>query len=270
MTHLSSWHGIHEVPEDRMITVTVGPLELSIARRPGEWRLGWYRNGHKDGDSGSDLPSASVVRDPGPIVDPESAFTVERFLTHSDQEMIRLRPLLADRPMVARPELPLMVPAGEEVDVFVSTPVWVRGELPDPDRILFEIPTTRPSDTWFGPDTRRGVVAYASQTAARLKIDSLPPMPHRAITPLRIRNQASSLLSLERVSVPAHNLRLYADKDGGLWTASLAVIRDGLSSPQVEISNEPPNEATEAVLVAEPREVTGRSVLSRAFHVLVG
>ncbi len=268
MTHLSSWHGIHEVPEDRMITVTVGPLELSIAHRPGEWRLGWYRNGIRDGDSGHVLSSA--VGGPGPIADPESDFKIERFLTHSDQGMIRLRPLLADRPVVARPELPLMVPAGEEVEVFVSTPVWVRGELPDPDRTLFEMPTNRPSDTWFGPDTRRGVEAYASQTAARLKIDSLPPMPHRAITPLKIRNQASSLLSLERVSVPANTLRLYADAAGGLWTASLAVVRDGLSPPQVEIGSGPPKEAAEAVVVAEPREIAGRSVLSRAFHVLVG
>lgn len=270
MTTFSPWHGIHDIPENRMITVTLGPLVLSIAHRPGEWRVGWYRDGRKELIGRSPKPLLTTVSKLGPIVDPGQAFEIKRFLTRSNPTSIRLCPLLADRPVVARPDLPLMVPAAEEVEVYVSTPVWVRGELPDPDRVLFEMPTTRPSDTWFGPDTRRGVIAYASQTAARLSIDNLPPMPHRAITLVKIRNQASSLLSLERLSVPTHNLRLFADAKGGLWTAPLVVVRDGVGLPQVELGNDPPKSAVDAKLVAEPREVSGRSVLSRAFHVLVG
>ena len=266
------WHGTHTVPEERMITVSIGPLELSIAHRPGEWRLGWHRAtsaGDDPGDEPADVPLA--VSAPKPIADPDAELTVQRFLTQSSGDAIRLRPLLADRPVVARPELPIAVPAGDQATIFVSTPVWVRVELPEPDRTLIELPVTRPSDTWFGANTRRGTVAYASRTTARLQIHNLPRPPHRAITQVTVHNETARVLALERVSVPAPNLSLFADPAGGLWTGPLVATRDSESQPaRVELGDQPPKEAEGATLAAEPREATERNVFSRALHVLVG
>ncbi len=263
MTESLAWHGTHEVPENRMITVSVGPLVLMIAHRPGEWRLAWQRS--------DDVEPATPVSPPTLIVELEETFTIQRFLTRKTGDRIRLSPMLADRPVVARPETPLIVPGGDEATIFVSTPVWVRAELPEPDRMLFEMPAIRPSDTWFGPDTRRGVVAYASQTAARLSVDNLPPMSHRVITEVTVRNQVSSTLCLERVSVPTPNLTLFADEKGLLWTVPLLAVRDSESeSARVELSNLPPAQAAGARKVAEPREPIERNVLTRALHVLVG
>ncbi len=270
------WHGTHSVPEERMITVAVGPLELSIAHRPGEWRIGWHRGGlpgddPADGDPAGGAEPAAAVSEPAPIADPDAELTVQRFLTQQAGDAIRLRPLLADRPVVARPELPIAVPAGDQATIFVSTPVWVRAELPEPDRQLLEIPVTRPSDTWFGATTRRGTVAYASHTAARLQIDNLPRPSHRAITRVTVRNQTAGVLALERLSVPAPNLTLFADAGGGLWTTPLTATRDSETQPaRVELGDEAPVEAAGATQIAEPREATERNVFSRALHVLVG
>ena len=263
MTEPLAWHGTHKVPENRMVTVFVGPLVLVIAHHPGEWQLAWRRS--------RDIEPRTPVSRPTPISKLDPAFTVQRFLARQPGDSIRLSPMLADRPVVARPELPLAVCAGDEAKIFVSTPVWVRAELPEPNRILLEMPTIRPSDTWFGPDTRRGVVAYASQTAARLSIDNLPPMSHRVITEVTIRNQVGAVLLLERVSVPAPNLTLFADAGGGLWSAPLLAVRDSESArARVELSALPPVEASGARQVAEPREAIERNVLTRALHVLIG
>lgn len=260
------WYGIHEVPEDQMITATVGPLVLSISHRPGEWRIGWHRS------PGLGVTSADVsVTAPTPIADPEAAFSLQRFLAREASNRIQLRPLLADRPVVARPEIPLMVPAGEEAGIFVSTPVWVSIELPEPKRTLLELPVIRPSDTWFGPDTQRGIIAYASHTAARLEVGNLPPQPHRAITPIRVRNRVEKVLALERLCVPAPNLPLYASRGGGLWTAQLLVVNDSPSAQErVEMGIDPPAEAVGGDLITPPRESSDRNVFSRAFRVLVG
>ncbi len=257
------WHGVHEVPEDRMLRVAIGPLILVISHYPGEWRIAWRRDG--------ELQPRTSVGIPQTISDLDADFVVQRFLTRGTDDVIRLSPMLADRPVVARPELPLTVPGGDEAKIFVSTPVWVRAELPDPSRTLLEMPVSRPSDTWFGPNTRRGVVAYASQTAARLRIDNLPPQSHRVITEVTVRNQVAGALFLERLSVPAPNLTLFADQDGGLWTAPLLAVRDSESGPaQVELSAVPPAEASGARRVAEPREAIERNVLAKALHVLIG
>jgi len=50
-------------------------------------------------------------------------------------------------------EQPLGVPPGEQASVYVSSPLWVRIETGKPAKLLCELPTFRPSDTWFGPNT---------------------------------------------------------------------------------------------------------------------
>lgn len=282
MAKNTAWHGTHAVPENQMICVAVGPLALVVARRPGEWRIGWCQDPDRKAAvaneapaqqaQGKETPAPEVsLSKPQPIADPGEGFTVQRFLTRRPGKAIHLRPLLADRPVVTRPEVPLMIPAGDEVTIFVVTPVWVRAELLEPERTLIELPTHRPSDTWYGPNTRRGVVAYASPTRARLVLDNLPLSPHRAITRITVRNEAGSALKLERLSVPAPNLSLFADREGTLWTSSLLVERDSATSPaRVTLSDDLPAEAKGAKPVAEPRDPSRGNALSRAFHVLIG
>lgn len=257
------WPETLKVPLDHWIPVTIGPLSLSFSYRPGEWFIAWE---HRDPQEAAPVCSTGAAQ---PVSDEQPVKEARRFLTGRTDGAIRLRRELADRPVVARPELPAMVPSGDEVSIFVSTPIWVRVELEFPLRQLLEIPTLRPSDTWFGPNTRRGTVAYASQTAARLNLANLPAMAHRAITRITVRNETETVLPIDRICVPMPNLTLYADADGALWTSPLLAVYDGEKEPaRVRLDDEVPADAKDPTKVAEPRERLPKSVFSRALHVL--
>jgi hypothetical protein len=62
---------------------------------------------------------------------------------------LAVRPLLADRDVVARLATPLRIPAESEATFFVSTPLWAAFWVGD--TVAMEVPTVRLSDTWWGP-----------------------------------------------------------------------------------------------------------------------
>lgn len=266
----SIWHGARTVPQGSMITAAIGYLKLSIARRPDEWRVGWSRSEPPSPYDCTDAPEPTVG-ETEPISDPQEDFELRRFLTRRAEDSVHLLPLLADRPMVARPEVPLAVAASDEAKIFISTPVWVCVELMSPRRRLLELPVVQPPDTWFGPNTRQGIVAYASRTAARLDLDKLYDASHRAITQITIRNQSTSNLAVERLSVPTPHLELFASDSGKLWTPPLVAVCESPSAPlQVEIDAKLPPDLRGARRIAEAREPIERGVLRRALQVLVG
>ncbi|MBU6509783.1 MAG: hypothetical protein KGL98_08680 [Gammaproteobacteria bacterium] len=212
------WWGEFTLPSDGMGRWQIGPLQLWVQRLAGEWRVAWR--------AGEELmqPLAEVSL-PLPIERPPASMQISRFSFADSAKVLRLVPALADRPVVVRPELPLFIPAGESTTMFVSTPIWVRifaGYGAEP---LLEIPSLQPSDTWFGPDTRIGELCYASRTLAHTRIEEIIPRPHRAITPVRIRNHANSVLAIERLSVPVPLLTLSANAQGYFWTQSVTLER---------------------------------------------
>ena len=49
-------------------------------------------------------------------------------------------PTLADRPIIVKPKMPLAIEAGEEVILYLSTPVWIRIKVADAKKPLREFP----------------------------------------------------------------------------------------------------------------------------------
>lgn len=214
------WWGEFILPMHSMGRWRVGPLELWAQHLSGEWRIAWR--------SGEELmqPVAGVELSL-PIVNPDPDMQVCRFSFRETGKPLRLVPMLADRPVVVRPELPLFIPSGEEITLFVSTTLWVALHMGMQTQPLIEMPSLRPSDTWFGPNTRQGELCYASRTLAHTRMEDVIPRPHRAVTPVKIRNRSQDPLLLERLSVPVPLLTLHQDKDGHFWTQSLALERAG-------------------------------------------
>ena len=176
----------------------IGPLSLTVARLRNEWRLG---------STAGDDPLDTTLEVAAPATDDAlaAAETVERFVTSGNTCRITLSPRLADRSVVVRPQIPLSVLPDDEARLFVSSPVFVAVVADGGERPLRELPTFRPSDTWFGSSTINGEVCYASRTACRLALDEVPFRPHRAVTAIRIRNRAGApLLNLtrRRIKVP--------------------------------------------------------------------
>jgi hypothetical protein len=255
------WWGELEIPPGLAGCLRLGPLTLWAERRDQEWRLA-----HRE-DEGAE--GRLEVRCPCPAPAPDGAEIVRVAMRRVDGRL-KLTPSLADRSIVARPEIPFRLLAGGEVALYVSTPVWVRVEAAEPPVVLLDLPTTRPSDTWFGPSTLDGELCYAIRTAARLELANMAPLPERAITEVRLRNLAETV-QIERLNLPVPHFTLFADARGGLWTQGMTLERkpDGKLG-EVRFDDLPPAAAGPCERVAEPRTGDRRPSLIRALTGFLG
>lgn len=237
----------------------LGPLRLWLASGAGEHTLTW-KQGVDPLDGG---------RTDGGIGEPDGDCERARFVTQ--QPRLVLTPALADRPVVVRPELPLRLAPGETATLIVSTSVWVQVMAGEPAQLLLEVPSYRPSDTWFGPSPRVGELCYASRTRARLEANASTPTFARARTALTLENRGVEVLLVERISLPVPRLALYEARDGMLWTEALSVVRDEAAGvAEVTIRRGAPPSQASAQRVAEPRNPDSRNVFARAVSSLLG
>ncbi len=256
------WWREWQVGEDQTLVVTLGPLALRLYHGTGEWQFGWSWQDEVEAGNHVQLD----YLDGPPDEEPQ-----ERYVVSGQAGRLRLRPVLLDRPVVIRPRTPIFLPSGEETTIYLSSPLCLRIELGEPGVLLKELPMLRLSDTWFGPSTREGELCYSGRTHARHSIAELPNRPHRAITPLRVRNQAESVLPLEKFSLPVPALSVYGDSDGSLWTESVSLLRvsdNDLAS--LRIDKGAPRYAPKATQISEARQPVERGSLIRAFSVLFG
>jgi hypothetical protein len=255
------WWQTRAVPEGRTLHLTLGPLDLAIGRSRPTWLIRIERQ--PEADSESRLKSRVARRLPEPYD--------ERFVQAADDDSIRLEPVLADRSIVIRPRQPIHLPGHEEITLYLSTPVYLRILAGSPPVLLREVPSLILSDTWFGPSTQEGELCYAGRTQARYRIEELPLRPHRAITPLLIRNRADTILPLEKISLPVPMLSLYGAADASLWTQRVTLVREGSSDlAKVRVDPEAPDLGVPIEKLAGARQDPSRSGLVRAFSVLFG
>lgn len=258
------WVGEHRIEVDTTLALRLGPLGLWLSRQPREWTVVTSA-----GDDSLDPRLACTTVGPG--WEPPEQAVVHRFAGGLDDTLVRLDPQLADRPIVVRPQPSLrIVPSGHAV-LFVSTPIWLRISLTGPARSLLEVPTWRPSDTWFGADTRRGRLCYAGRTLARLSFENVPLRPHRAITRITVANHAADAFEVERLAIPTPHLSLFQDSGGSFWTQGVTASRGRAGSfDGVDLDEDPPPEATGATKVASAREAGTPTVFQRAWQALLG
>lgn len=249
----------------------LGPSTLWVYRASHDWRV--IHRPSTDPVTADPMAQRSTVI--APLPDDEMAAVLEsddsnlvthRYSVRDTDETIALRPTLADRPVVARPEHPLSVLPNEAVTLYLSTPLWARIVLVESERVLWEVPSHRMSDTWFGPSTRTGELCYATRMTGRLRLDRIPVRLHRALTPLQVRNRGAEPLSLERVQLPAPHLALYESDDGGLWTDAVTMIRrEGETGADIRIAGGAPSDASDATRVQEPRESSKHGLITSTF-----
>lgn len=237
----------------------VGQLSLAVSRSRQEWRVQRHSqvDAHMD-ECRVSLPSDESVSGDG--------VTEHRFTFGRTSETLSLTPRLADRPVVVSPESPFYVPANQEILLFCSTPMWLRLEVGKEKTVLEEFPMIRPPDTWFGSSTREGELCYATTTAARLRREDLRPRPHRALTELRIRNDAKDTLELEKVNLSVPLLSLYVTSEGAFWSDGVTLYRKADGTSELEIDEGRP-EGVDSVLVSSARVVGTNKFMVRAFEV---
>ncbi|NNF62495.1 MAG: hypothetical protein HKO55_01480 [Gammaproteobacteria bacterium] len=235
------WWGEFDTPLDQWSRWLIGPLSLWARASAGEWRLSW----HSDADRLLDRLSVEMPA----TGEPDNADETTRYALADAGNRLRLTPRLADRPVVVRPETPLVIPSGQNTVLFVGTSLWVRIEsLAADTALLTDVPIFRPSDTWFGSNTRIGELCYASRTKARTSAELLGRIPHRAVTPVEVINKGADALPVSQLRIPVQALSLF-EAGSRLWTDGIRFTRE-LNSTAAEFEID-----SAATYVPENREV---------------
>jgi len=254
------WWKARIVEVNHKLDCAIGPLCLQVFRSSDEWQLGWYYEDEMYTGS-----RCSIKITPGPVQTEQT----ERYTYAKQDHTLRLRPALMDRSVVIRPREPVFLPSGEEVTLFLSTPLCLVIEVGEVPVKLRELPMMQLSDTWFGPSTREGELCYSGRTHARNSLDEVPQRQHRALTPILIKNQANSVLPLEKLSLPARLLSLYGADDGNFWTQGVSLTRTEESElAMIRIGTGVPECAGEAELISPARMQAERGGFVRVFSLL--
>jgi hypothetical protein len=261
-TNTQSWWGSFELKNSHSKQWQIGPLIIIIRHENSEWQIS-----HERIDNFDNTGITFEITDTELLSEKQNNFI--RYIISDSSDQITIKPLLADRPVIYRPNTPLSLTAGEEITLYVSSPLWVGFSAGHSKTKLGEIAIQRPSDTWFGPSTREGELCYASTTHCRLNLDEIPQRSHRANAPVVIRNLAETNLSVERINLPAPFLQLYSTPDNQLWTPKITLIREqDEDMAELVIDEIPPIEAKQATILAEPRKTVDSGVLFRAFNTI--
>jgi hypothetical protein len=263
------WWGPFELKAGTMGRWQIGPRTLWLYHTAHEWRL-FTRSGADSLQTTSSSRVPLPARERRRVLEGETEVDdVHRFSFRKTTAAGLFRPALADRPVVIRPEDPLSVPRGEEATLFVSTPLWIQFLVGTAEGTICEVSSHRLSDTWFGTSTRSGELSYAARTAGRMQLDDLPLRRHRAVTPLRLRNEADDPLHVERVQLPTPHLSLYETEDGFLWTEQVTMQRSrAAEGAEVTVADGPPAQQKAAERIASPRQDARKSLVVNTFRAI--
>ncbi len=166
------WWGNFQLEIGQMGFWQIGPSSFSIHRLKQEWRIVL--------NEGTDpFSNELVVNVPLPSDEDDTATSLRRYMFQSTHRDLTLIPVLVDRSVVVRPTTPFSIREGQEVTLYITTPLWVRVEVEDMKYPLRDIPTIRLSDTWFGNDTLSGELCYAGKLAGRLSLEDVHKLPYR-------------------------------------------------------------------------------------------
>lgn len=247
------WWGSVTLPVGGVARWRAGPSTVTVQRRASDWRI-WH-------ETAPDAYAVDAERARRLEEEPPYTAPTARFSFAETPDTITVSPALADRPVIVRPESALSIPPGERVTLYASCPVWMALQLQvrRPKRggkgaspvVLTELPSHRPSDTWFGPSTREGELCYAVRTAARTDVAELPLRPHRAVTPVTVENQAATPVEIVRIEAPMPFLALHVDRSGRLWTDGVLFTREADDDTSVKVT---PRAPAGGERLAEPRD----------------
>jgi len=252
-----SWWGELEVEPGQSLHFLLGPLDLWVTRDARAWRV-FAR-------TVEDRPVAAVHAGGPP---PELAVR-STVLVPSTTSPLSVAPALPDRAVVARPSSPVYVPGGETAEVYLSTPLWIRLADSGGERFLYEVASTRLSDTWLGRTTVEGQLCYGHRPVLATTFADVVPHPARAVTKVTVKNSGNAPLLLERVAIPAAHLSLFSGENGHFWTQPVSIAGDKYGLTDLDISGAMVPESRGARPVAQPR-IHASSGLARVYDAMFG
>ncbi len=237
----------------------IGSLDLWVKKADDEWFVA-YTQVIEDLDN-----KKSIIAKPEKK--PEG-LGWSRFVIDDTSRVIQLVPVLQDRAIVVGSEPPVKILPGNTALFFVSIPVWVRVYVGEKKKvILTEIPTIVLSNTWFG-DPMMGELGYSLKTHARRSMEELSISHQRVFCPVWVKNDTSSQLDFQRLSVHVEHLRVYRGTKR-LWTNEVQIDFFGEDQPSnIDFSDKIPNFEEGCVLLSEERTPVDKSLLKKSVSIL--
>jgi hypothetical protein len=243
--------------EGRIYTCAVAQLRLWFMRNRQGWQVA----------SRHEAESAFV-----PLHEVEAAADLpewHRFVIPSTSAVLRVVPVLPDRPVMSRPEARIEIAPLHKGLFFVTIPVWLRlevaGQGAQPPMTLSEHPTRVLSKTWFGHPAETGEIGYALATRARQNLEALTDVEGRAICPVWVDNGTREPLVFAQLQLSVRHMGVYQTEDGKLWTNECRLGYTGsIFTAAITFGRTAPEQATGARLVSGPREVPASGLTARA------
>ncbi len=189
-------------------------------------------------------------------------------LRGTEDQRLRLTPVLPDRMLVVKVEQPFTLLSRAEARIYMRVGAWVRVEVVGPEGAdpLDELPTERLSDTWWG-DFLGGEVAYWLTTKARRELTDDLFEPWLIMCTLQLSNRSADDLSVEKLGLRMEHLSVF-EKDGRLWAEETRVdYRGEDEGSDIRMDDLPPREAEGAREIGPARSRT-RSFRARTFSRL--
>lgn len=250
----------HQLPVGAKIAWSLGELHLVVEQRRAGLSIERHYDSVEHSERWTHHASPPQHHDPGlPVgllvagVEPEESFT--------------LRPRLADRPLVARPEFDVVVSPGAELEVFLTSPLWI--EVSARNQCLAEFPTREPAKTWFGEDTTRGILAYATRTRVRTTPAELSESRARVTTRAVILNHWQTPVYLSRAAIPLPSMKLYVDEDERCWSDSISITCSGSNDASVRVLSPSGEEQSRAQFIVGARSPARSDGLIEAFSSIL-
>ncbi|HEY5621736.1 MAG TPA: hypothetical protein VIR77_03965, partial [Pontiella sp.] len=226
----------------------------------------WIHRGERDWHIASETDDEVEERCSVAVTDkafnPDRDWT--RWILDREIEHIQFRPLLPDRSLIVRPEVPMCLMPMQSVQFFIGVPIWLGITFGARHEHVIEIPTATLSNSWFGPITE-GELCYAVKTTAKLNQQDLRLSAHRVVFPLEIRNASKEKLIFERLCVRPQFLNIYQGANR-LWTSKGRVSYRGEDSwSRIVYSSNPPDFDQAGTMLGKAREPMQRGVLLKTF-----
>lgn len=241
-----------EIADGETVTRRWSTIEWRLRREQDEWRLTFRRidvDPEEERAGESSEQEAEWVRYIGRV-----------------EDSLSVLPALPDRPVLVRPDSPIILLPGRQGRFYFSVPVWLRflASREGKDQVVHEEPTDMLSNTWFG-DPSAGELCYALDDPLLRSYETMETSQLEAVCPLIVKNGSAEPLNFERICVHAEFLNLYRG-DRALWTNEVTVQFKGADhASQVSMSPKTPSGTT---LITGRRLAANRSFIRKSFNLL--
>ena len=178
-------------------------------------------------------------------------------------------PAFPDRPIVVKPKTALKVLPEKEVLLFIEVPLYIQfySETNKSENLIFECSSQELSSTWFG-EFDDGTLAYSLPLDISTAFEKHKHAGHNIICPVRLINDSSMTLDVQRFLLNGEYLTIYKDKKE-LWSNEVKIKFKGESEfSDVQYVNQPPSFVKNAVQIANARSSKSTNVFSKSFHFI--